>query len=220
MVDLLLRDERITQVETNLRAIVTQLEGRGSRVSGDLEALLARRDGELRCALLLAQANGADAAQSTGEQLAILERTFAGAVTLLSELTPPPSPRRQRRGMPPDEPVEQWSTPSSLRRSASFSETPRRIARHSFDAGQVPSSPTTSFPPYSGPGSSTPTVAWGADGAAGKAEAEAVMAEAVANARIEAAATARAEAKATLAKAVAEAEAVARAEAREELAGL
>ena len=95
MADLLL-EERYKQLETNFKAIVTELKNRPSSAlqSMELEALLSKMDAECRHALLRAQASNMPAHQRLEERTAILQRNFTRVVELMGEPSSSPSAKQ------------------------------------------------------------------------------------------------------------------------------
>ena len=85
MADLL--EERYRQLETNFNAIVAELKGRTAspQQSAELEALLSKKDLDLRHALLRAQAANLEEDERLEERRAILQLHFARLVDLLNE---------------------------------------------------------------------------------------------------------------------------------------
>jgi hypothetical protein len=95
----LLLEERYKQLETNFKAIVSDLQTRPDwGKAATLDELLARLDAELKHALMRQQASGMSAPQRLEERTAILQRTFKDVVELMgdtsSTASAPVTPRR------------------------------------------------------------------------------------------------------------------------------
>ena len=87
-----LLEERNQQLETNLRFVVQQLSQRAEdAVMERLDALLARKERDLRHALLRAQARDLSPTERLEERVGVLERTFAAAVALLGQADDAPA---------------------------------------------------------------------------------------------------------------------------------
>lgn len=148
----LLLEERYKQLETNFKAIVSDLQTRPDwGKAATLDELLARLDAELKHALMRQQASGMSAPQRLEERTAILQRTFKDVVELMGDTSSTASvfvtPRRGNGD----------STSASTPRSASAIGNGPLTARPT-GAGATPMAPATGAPTAS---PHLPTHPWG-----------------------------------------------------------